>query len=92
MIQIRPEWYPLETNRKLHERSASPFKVLQQVGSNAYVIDLQLDFDISYTFNIKKLIVYWKPYLIPNDPFEMPLNPPPDDPIKTSTPFTLSSS
>jgi hypothetical protein len=56
MIQIRPECYPLETNQKLHVRSARPFKVQQQVGSNAYVIDLQLDFGISFTFNIKDLV------------------------------------
>ena len=56
MIQIRPECYPSETNQKLHVRSARPFKMQQRVGSNAYVIDLQLDFGISFTFNIKDLV------------------------------------
>lgn len=52
IIQTRPKQYPLKTNKKLQTHSAYPFKVLQQVGPNAYVIDLPLDFDISSTFPI----------------------------------------
>jgi len=63
--------------------SAGPFKVLQWVGPNAYVLDLLLDFGISSTFNIDDLIVYQKPHPIPNDLFEMPPNSPPNDPIES---------
>jgi hypothetical protein len=85
MIQNRHEQFPSGTNRKLHTRSARPFKVLQGVGPNAYVLDLPLDFGI----NIADLVAYQKQYPIPNDPFEMPPNSPLDDPIETSTPVTL---
>jgi len=58
MIQIRPERFPLRTNRKLHARSVGPFKVLQRVGPNAYVLDLPLDLGLRSTFNVKDLVGY----------------------------------
>jgi hypothetical protein len=88
MIYIRYEWFPYEINRKLHARNAGPFKMLQRVGPNAYVLDLPLDFGISSTFNIDDLIAYQKPHSILNDLFEMPPNSPLDDPIESSTSFT----
>lgn len=75
----------------MHARSAGPFKVLQRVGTNAYVLDLPHDFGISSTFNIEDLVAYHKPLPIPNNPFEIPLNPPTDDAIEPSIPFTLTS-
>jgi hypothetical protein len=45
MIQIRLEQYPLETIHKLQVSSARPFKVLQMIESNNYVIKLTLNFD-----------------------------------------------
>ena len=91
MIRIRPERFPSGTNQKLHAHNAGPFKVLQRVGPNAYVLDLPHDFGISSTFNIEDLVAYHKPLPIPNYPIEIPLNSPPDDPIETSIPFTLTS-
>jgi len=91
MIWIRPNRFSSGANRKLHARSAGPFKVLQRVGPNAYVLDLPHDFGISSIFNIEDLVAYHKSLPIPNDPFEIPLNSPPDDPIETSIPFTLTS-
>ena len=91
MIQIRPEQFSSGTNQKLHACSARPFKVLQRVGPNAYVLDLPHDFGISSTFNIEDLVAYHKPLPIPNDPFELPLNSPPDDRIETSISFTFTS-
>jgi hypothetical protein len=35
-----------------------PFKVLQMIDSNIYVINFSLDFGISSTLNIKDLVVY----------------------------------
>jgi len=58
MIQIKPERCPLETNHKLQVSSARPFKVLQMIELNNYVIKLSLNFDISSTFNMKGLIIY----------------------------------
>jgi len=91
MIWIIPKQYPSGTNKKkLHARSAGPFKVLQRFGSNTYVIDLPLDIGMSSTFNIEDLGAFQKPYSIPNDPFEIPPNFPPDDPIEASTCFILT--
>jgi hypothetical protein len=50
--------------------------VLQRVYSNTFVVDLQLDFGISFTFNIEDLVAYRKPHYISNHPFEMSYNPP----------------
>jgi hypothetical protein len=58
MIQIRPERCPLKTDHKLQVSSARPFKVLQMIQSNNYVIKLSLNFDISSTFNMKDLSIY----------------------------------
>ena len=89
MIRNRHKQFPSGTNRKLHARSAGPFKVLQGVGPNVYVLDLPLDFGINFTFSTADLVAYQKQHPIPNDPFEMPPNSPLDDPIETSTPLTL---
>jgi hypothetical protein len=64
--------------------------VLKRVCLNAYVIDLPLDFVISLIFNNEDLIAYKRPHLIPNDHFEMLPNLTHDNPIKTSTPFTMT--
>ena len=58
MIQIRLEQWPLETSHKLQVISARPFKVLQIIESNSYVIKLPLNFDISSTFYMKDVIIY----------------------------------
>ena len=77
MTRIRPERFPSGTVKKLQARSAGPFKVLQQIGSNAYVIELPSDYGISSTFNIEDLVAYKGPATILDDPFtELPLPPP----------------
>jgi hypothetical protein len=71
MIQIRPEWCPLETDHKLQVSSARPFKMLQMIESNNYVIKLPLNFNISSSFNMKDLSIY-KIQPIPNTSFNTP--------------------
>lgn len=71
MIQIRPERCPLETDHKLQVSSARPFKVLQMIKSNNYIIKLSLNFDISSTFNMKDLSIY-KIQPIPYASFDTP--------------------
>jgi len=61
MVRIRPERYPPGTVKKLHARSARPFKILKKIKSNAYVVDLPPDFSISLSFNIEDLIAYKRP-------------------------------
>ena len=73
MIQIRHERCLLETDHKLQVSSARPFKVLQMIKSNNYVIKLPLNFDISFTFNMKDLSIY-KIQHIPNASFDTPIS------------------
>ena len=72
MIHIRPKRFPSGTAKKLQARSAGPFKVLKWIGSNAYVIELPSDYDISSTFNIEDLVAYKGPTTILDDPFTDP--------------------
>ena len=81
MIQIRLEWFPSGTVKKLQARSARPFKVLKWIGLNAYVIDLLHDYGISSSFNIEDLVAYKGPIVIPDNLFEEPLLDPIDAPI-----------
>ena len=67
MIQIRLEWFPSGTVKKLQAHSARPFKVLKRIGLNAYVIDLLHDYGISSSFNIEDLVAYKGPIVIPDN-------------------------
>jgi len=53
MVWIRPERYPPNTVKKLHARSAEPFKILGKINPNAYIVDLSHDFDINLSFNVE---------------------------------------
>jgi len=55
MIRLRPERFPPGTVKKLHARSVRSFQILKIINSNAYVVDLPLDFGISCTFNVEKI-------------------------------------
>ena len=41
-------------------RADGPFKVFQQIGENAYKIDLFGDYDVSATFNVSDLSPYYE--------------------------------
>ena len=71
MIQIRHERCLLKTDHKLQVSGARPFKVLQMIESNNYVIKLPLKFDINSTFNMKDLSIY-KIQPIPDAFFDTP--------------------
>lgn len=73
MVRNRPERFPPRSVRKLQARSVGPFKVLQRVGPNAYVIDIPPDYGISSTFNVKNVVAYRGQ---PDDPFKDPLSDP----------------
>ena len=68
MIWIQLEWFPSRTVKKLQAHNAEPFKVLKQMGPNAYVIDLPYDFGISSSFNIEDLVAYKSSTVIPDTP------------------------
>ncbi|KAF7144488.1 hypothetical protein RHSIM_Rhsim04G0004700 [Rhododendron simsii] len=58
MVRVKPERYPKGVYKKLHSKSAGPFKVLKKISSNAYVLELPDDMGISNVFNIEDLTRY----------------------------------
>jgi hypothetical protein len=72
-------WYRLYLNgvlqkpiKILQTSNAKPYKVLQMIESNSYVIKFPSHFDISSTFNMKDMLIYKKQKHIFNDPYEIP--------------------
>jgi len=66
--------------KKLTAHSADPFKILKKINSNAYVIDLSPNFEISLTFNISDLVAYKDPPFNPDNPL-MDLDEPTPEPL-----------
>ena len=87
MIRIRPERFPPGAVKKLTARSAGPFKILQKINPNAYVIDLPPDFEISSIFNIPDLVVYKGPPFNP-DNLLVDLDEPTPEPLFERTHFS----
>ncbi|XXG90317.1 hypothetical protein AAC387_Pa12g2112 [Persea americana] len=58
MVIIRLKCLPSKANKKLHPRSASPFKILKKISSNVYVLELAASLGINSTFNVKDLTLY----------------------------------
>ena len=56
MIQIYSKRLPSKTVKMLHVRSTTPFKILNKLNCNTYVIDLLRAYDISGTFNVNDLV------------------------------------
>jgi len=56
MVRICPKQFPSETVKILHAHSVGPFKILNKLNCNTYVIDLPRDYDISCIFNINNLV------------------------------------
>lgn len=57
MVQLRPKQFPKEKHQKLHSPSASLYKVLKRISSNAYVLELLDDLNISSIVNLKDLFI-----------------------------------
>ncbi|KAK0583827.1 hypothetical protein LWI29_003545 [Acer saccharum] len=58
LIRLRPERFPPGSFTKLHARRAGPFPILKKLGSNAYLIDLPVEYSFSPIFNIEDLTAY----------------------------------
>ena len=56
IVKLRLERFFQGFNRKLQARSAGPFKILNKVGANAYILEIPSEWGISSTFNIDVLI------------------------------------
>lgn len=67
MVRIRPERIPSGKVRKLHAKKMGPFKVLKKISSNAYMLDIPVDFGISNVFNVEDLTPF-----LENDSFAEP--------------------
>jgi len=57
-IHMRKERFPSKCKSKIMPRSEGPYEVLEQVGPNAYKVDLPGDYGISATFNMADLRPY----------------------------------
>ena len=58
MVRIRPERIIKTFPKKLYARAMGPYYIIRKLGSNAYLLDLPNDMDISHVFNIKDLLPY----------------------------------
>jgi len=57
-IHMRKERFPSKRKSKIMPQSEGPFEILEQVGPNAYKVDLPGDYGISATFNVADLRPY----------------------------------
>ena len=69
MIRLQPEQFLPGTLKKLHARSAGPFKIIKNIRPNAYMLELPPDLGINPTFNISDLVEYREPVSIPSELF-----------------------
>ena len=58
MVRIRPERIPKTFSKKLYARAIGPYSIIRKMGSNAYLLDLPNDMDISPVFNVEDLLPY----------------------------------
>ena len=58
MVRIRLERIPKMFSKQLHARAMGPYSIIRKLGSNAYLLDLPNDMDISHVFNIEDLLPY----------------------------------
>jgi hypothetical protein len=66
-LHLRKERFSDLRKSKLMPRANGPFKVLEKINENVYMLDLPADFGLSPTFNIADL----KPYLGEEDELQL---------------------
>ena len=70
MVRIRPERILKTFSKKLYARAMSLYYIIHKLRSNAYLLDLPNDMDISHVFNVEDLL----PYLDTFEPSTLPSN------------------
>ena len=58
MVCLRPERFHPSTYQKLQAKKAGPFRVLKQLGENAYLLELPSNLHFSPIFNVEDLHIY----------------------------------
>lgn len=58
MVHLSKEWYPAGSCSKLKARNNRSFEILRKTNSNAYVVDLPTELNMSPTFNVNVLRRY----------------------------------
>jgi len=54
-IHISNDRFPSKRKSKLMPRANGPFWIIEKVNDNAYKVDLPDDYNVSITFNVKRL-------------------------------------
>ncbi|XP_022878628.1 uncharacterized protein LOC111396424 [Olea europaea var. sylvestris] len=85
MVRIRPERRLHGPASKLQARSAGPFKILKQVGPNAYVFDIPPHLGCHSTFNVEDPVAYNGHFISSDDPLLSPFVDLKPDYLATST-------
>ena len=55
---------------KLGSRGSGPFKVLRRFGTNAYELELPMEYGVNPTFNVADLVPYKGPAVEPSEEIE----------------------
>ena len=72
MVCIRLERIPKTFSTKLYAKVMGPYSIIRKMESNAYLLDLPNDMDISLLFNIEDLLPYqstFEPSTLPSSVF-----------------------